>query len=94
MLSAITLYFGHHVEVISQAAGLHITLRWQGKIDEETLRQRALNINLILRTLSYYQPHAKSGRDWHGVVLGFGNTPLEQIPVLVEQLANEFFKNN
>ncbi|EGU33739.1 transcriptional regulator [Vibrio ichthyoenteri ATCC 700023] len=94
MLVAIEQYFGQHVEVISQAAGLHITLRWKHGIDEETLRQRALTCDLIVRTLNYYQSDGKTLRDWHGIVLGFGNTTLEQIPILVARLATEFFKKN
>lgn len=93
MVTAIELHFGQHVEVISQAAGLHVTLRWQGGIDEETLRQRALESDLIIRTLGYYQPSEHKNRDWHGVVLGFGNTDLEKIAENIALLATHFFKN-
>ena len=94
MISAIELYFGHSVEVISQAAGLHITMRWQGGIDEEIFRQKALESNLIIRTLRYYQPSGKQNRKWNAVVLGFGNTPVDQIPARIARLAKVFFHNH
>ncbi|WP_114765609.1 PLP-dependent aminotransferase family protein [Vibrio rhodolitus] len=91
MTQAIEQHFGSNVEIISQAGGLHITLRWLGGLDEETLRIKALKHGITVRSLSYYEPDGNKGRTWRGIVLGYGNTPLDSIDVKIAQLADCFF---
>jgi len=90
MVDAIEQHFSQQVEVISQPGGLHVTLRWDGGIDEETLRQRAQQQDLIVRSLAYYQPDGRKTRVWNGLVLGFGNTPLSAINTNIMTLAQCF----
>ncbi|WP_194436469.1 PLP-dependent aminotransferase family protein [Vibrio fluminensis] len=84
---AIEKHFGASVEIISQASGLHVTLRWHGGIDEETLRMKAEQQDILVRTLNYYEPDGSKGRDWRGIVLGYGNTPLSDIEPKIAKLA-------
>ncbi|MGF1909923.1 PLP-dependent aminotransferase family protein [Vibrio kasasachensis] len=94
MVKAIEHHFGREAEIISQPGGLHVTLRWYGGVDEETLRHRALAKNLIVRSLKYYQPDGKQGRKWNGLVLGFGNTPLAELETKIAVLAHCFNHGN
>ncbi|SDH23616.1 GntR family transcriptional regulator / MocR family aminotransferase [Vibrio xiamenensis] len=93
MLAAIKHEFGDDIDVISQAAGLHITLKWQQGIDERTWVELAAKQNIVLRPLSYYESSLAPARDWHGVVLGFGNAALSQIEPLMAQLAKIFYQH-
>lgn len=87
MTDAIEKHFGSHVEIISQAGGLHVTLRWHSDIDEETLRAKAQQQDIIVRALNYYEPDGNKGRKWHSIVLGYGNTPLTEIENKIAKLA-------
>ncbi len=71
--SAIERSFDGQMEVMSQAAGLHITLRWKGGICEQEWVNRAAKEGIVIRPLSFYE-HAEASRAWNSVVLGFGNT--------------------
>ncbi|WP_305814692.1 hypothetical protein [Photobacterium leiognathi] len=85
MLQSIKDGFGQQWEVISQAAGLHITVKWQVSVCEKQFAKYALQQGIIIRPLNYYeQPDTK--RNWHGIVLGFGNTHLDDIPTLISKL--------
>ncbi|WP_120511768.1 PLP-dependent aminotransferase family protein [Photobacterium salinisoli] len=90
MLDAISRFFGDQVEVLSQPAGLHITLRWQGGIGEDDWAQQAEAAGIVLRPLSYYEPAAHPTRDWQGAVLGFGNVATDAIDTLIARLAALF----
>ncbi|WED23686.1 PLP-dependent aminotransferase family protein [Vibrio sp. JC009] len=94
MLEAIKHHFDEHVQVISQAAGLHITLKWYGGIDESTWTKRASEAGIIIRPLKYYEPENCPERDWHGAVMGFGNVAVEEIESKVKTLAQLFFVNS
>ncbi|MDO6524531.1 PLP-dependent aminotransferase family protein [Motilimonas sp. 1_MG-2023] len=93
MLQAIAVHFANKIEVVSQAAGLHVTLKWQQGIDEQTWTQRAKAAGIIIRPLSYYErSEYTKKRGWHGAVLGFGNIALAQIDSKIEQLAALFLR--
>ncbi|MCG7514033.1 MocR-like pyridoxine biosynthesis transcription factor PdxR [Vibrio sp. MMH1-50] len=87
---AIEKHFGDKVKVISQAAGLHITLKWQQGIDENEWTQRAKIRGIVLRPMSFYEHPEYKVRDWQGVVLGYGNVALGEIDALVEQISELF----
>ncbi len=93
MLTSFERYFGSSVEIISQAAGLHITIKWLSGIDEHTWVTRAQKAGIIMRALSYYELDSCAKRDWHSAVLGYGNIALDQIDSNVEKLANLFIDN-
>lgn len=78
------------VSVISQAAGLHVTLKWRNGPDERTVCHRAKQADIILRPLSYYEHDCAELRHWYGAVLGFGNTALDQIEPQIMRLARVF----
>jgi len=92
MLDAISRFFGDQVEVISQPAGLHVTLRWQTGIREEVWAQQAEAAGIVLRPLSYYEHPPHQNRDWHGAVLGFGNVAPDAIVPLIARLATLFHR--
>ncbi|MCV5942861.1 PLP-dependent aminotransferase family protein, partial [Escherichia coli] len=46
---SIQQYFGDRVCVVSQAAGLHITLKWQDGMDEQRFTKMAEHEGIILR---------------------------------------------
>jgi GntR family transcriptional regulator/MocR family aminotransferase len=91
MVEAIDYHFGDSVEAISQAAGLHVTLKWHQGIDEIRWSERALAAGIIVRPLCYYEHKSHTDRKWHGVVLGYGNTALEQIAPKIKVLAELFY---
>ncbi|WP_318477865.1 MocR-like pyridoxine biosynthesis transcription factor PdxR [Photobacterium leiognathi] len=85
ILQSIEKYSSKHWQVISQAAGLHVTVKWQVPVCEKRFAKCALQQGIIIRPLNYYeQPDTR--RNWHGVVLGFGNTHLDDIPTLISKL--------
>ncbi len=88
---AIDQHFKGKVKIISQAAGLHITIKWYGNTDEVTLSQKALSKDIIIRPLSYYEHPDHQNRDWHGAVLGFGNTHIDEISNKIKQLSELFY---
>ncbi|MCC4223076.1 PLP-dependent aminotransferase family protein [Vibrio campbellii] len=90
MCLAVEKHFGDRVKVISQAAGLHITLKWLQGVDEHEWTQRAKSKGIVLRPLSFYEHSDFRTRDWQGAVLGYGNVALNEIDALVEQLSELF----
>ncbi|MGF1735527.1 PLP-dependent aminotransferase family protein [Photobacterium satsumensis] len=85
-------HFNGDIEVISQAAGLHVTLKWHTGIDENTWVARANDAGITIRALNYYE-QAKSGqRGWHSVVLGFGNIALDEINTKIKLLSRMFYQ--
>jgi len=93
MVTMIERYFSNSVEVISQAAGLHVTVRWYGAISEEEWAQRANACGIVIRPFNYYEQFDGVGqRDWSGAVLGFGNVPMGEIEPKIRTLA-ELFKS-
>lgn len=96
MMQAIDSSFQSDVEVISQAAGLHVTVKWWGRITEDEWAQRAAKLGIVIRPLSYYEPKEHNNlnpRDWNGVVLGFGNIALEDISIKIDRLAQCFYQS-
>jgi GntR family transcriptional regulator/MocR family aminotransferase len=91
MLTAIESEFGQDLEVISQAAGLHVTVKWYGGISEHDWSRRAERENIVVRPFSFYEYAKDNGRDWRSVVLGFGNVPLNEIPQKMRTIAQAFY---
>lgn len=94
MLNAINQYFSQNIEVISQPAGLHVTLKWQDGIDELTWSEKAKQHGIILRPLSYYEQDHFTQRTWSGAVLGFGNIRQDDIDSKIHELAQLFFASS
>jgi len=93
MIDSIQHYFGNKVEIVSQAAGLHVTLKWLEGIDEVTLSHKALKAGIVIRPLSYYEHPQFITRQWQGVVLGFGNVALEQIDHKIRVISDLFSRH-
>lgn len=96
---SIERHFAGQVEVISQAAGLHVTLRWHAKVNEDDFVERARQQGLVIRAMNYYEDSAlkqgftlkqDSTRKWGGVVLGFGNVAYDHIEPNIAKLATIF----
>ncbi|MCK6264264.1 PLP-dependent aminotransferase family protein [Vibrio sp. ZSDE26] len=87
MIAAIEQHFAGEVEVISQAAGLHVTLKWSGGVSETELCDRAKEQGITIRPLSMYESNATKQRTWSGAVLGFGNIAIEEIDSRISTLA-------
>ena len=88
---SINRHFPPQVEVISQAAGLHVTVRWRGHISETDWAERASSCGVVIRPFSYYEQHEDGmQRDWSGAVLGFGNVGLDEIEPNIRILAEIF----
>jgi len=91
MVTMIERYFSGSVEVISQAAGLHVTLRWYGFISEEEWAERANACGIVIRPFNYYEQFDRAEpRSWSGAILGFGNVPLDEIEPNIRTLAELF----
>jgi GntR family transcriptional regulator/MocR family aminotransferase len=95
VVAAINQEFGDDVAVVSQAAGMHVTLKWTGGISENQWQHLAAKSGIILRPLNYYeQPHDSQihSRQWRGAVLGFGNIALAHIAEKIALLATLFYQ--
>jgi GntR family transcriptional regulator/MocR family aminotransferase len=95
MTEAICEHFADRVEVISQPAGLHITLKWQGRVDEDQWVEKALQSGIVMRAMNYYENNPETyeyqnQRGWGSVVLGFGNVELEKIEPNIYKIAEIF----
>ena len=65
-------------------AGMHLTLMFRDKFDDRQVAKKAIQRKLWLSALSLSYI-GRSPR--HGLVLGFGNTPLKQIPGAILSLS-------
>lgn len=92
MLNAIKHHMGDEIEIISQAAGLHITLKWHQGIDEVTWTERARRDGIIIRPLRFYEHFHNPNRNWNGVVLGYGNIAIKEIEEKIQRLAFLFYE--
>ncbi|CAM3859401.1 PLP-dependent aminotransferase family protein [Vibrio aquimaris] len=90
LIDSFELHLGKDVTVISQAAGLHVTVKWEGGISEQEWVERAASYHINIQSLSYYEHSRAVNRSWQAVVLGFGNMPLEEIRPNIELLARLF----
>lgn len=92
MIKAIESEFNGDLEVISQAAGLHVTVKWYGGISEHEWAQRAERDNIIIRPFDFYEYDSSVGRDWNGALLGFGNIRLADIKPKIKAIARLFYQ--
>jgi GntR family transcriptional regulator/MocR family aminotransferase len=72
-------------QILGGDCGMHLTLRLPPPVADRTLVGRALAEGLNPRPLSGFalQPHAQT----NGLVIGYGNTPAEQLAPAVDTLA-------
>ena len=92
MIEAIESEFNGDLEVISQAAGLHVTVKWYQGISEHEWSRRADLQNIIIRPFDFYEYGSSDARDWSGAVLGFGNIRLAEIKPKIKQIARLFYQ--
>jgi GntR family transcriptional regulator/MocR family aminotransferase len=83
-------FFGSDWHVVSQGAGLHVTVEWRSRVDEVELSQKAQDAGLVVRPMRFYEPVEKQ-REFGSVVLGFGNAPLEAIPEKIKALSRLYY---
>jgi GntR family transcriptional regulator/MocR family aminotransferase len=76
---------GSMVEVVGSEAGMHLTVNLQNRTDDVRIAERASSQNLRIWPLSV---HYLGERSCHGFILGFGSTPIEEIPRAVRKLRN------
>ncbi|MFC5080366.1 HTH-type transcriptional regulatory protein GabR [Vibrio thalassae] len=84
-------HFGNEWQIVSQGAGLHITVQWQSEVDEQQFSDLAQSHAIVVRPMTYYEPIGHERR-CGSVVLGYGNAPLESIPESVAKLAALYFE--
>lgn len=87
-------HFGTTLEIVSQAAGLHITAIWDPSrfVTEPQFVELAANLGITVRPLNYYfRETYDQQRDWHGVVFGFGNVAIQDIDSLINSLAKRIY---
>lgn len=92
MIDAIESEFNGDLEVISQAAGLHVTVKWNCGISEHEWSRRAEFDNIIIRPFSFYEYGSSVERDWNGALLGFGNVRLAEIKPKIKAIARLFYQ--
>jgi GntR family transcriptional regulator/MocR family aminotransferase len=89
-------HFNGELQIVSQAAGLHITTIWEpeGFVTETQFVELASELEVTVRPLSYYFNHnSENKRDWHGVVFGFGNVSVNDIETLIAALASRVYSS-
>lgn len=80
LVEEIERQFGSSCEIIGSAAGMHLTLLLGEKLRDGEIAKRAIGSKLWLSalSLSYVGSFSRPG-----FVLGFGNTPVSQIPAAI-----------
>ena len=83
LVEEIEQQFGSLCRITGAAAGMHLTVLFDDQLNDREIAAKALRDKLLLSalSLSYFE---RSPR--HGFVLGFGNTPVRQIPGAVSLL--------
>lgn len=76
---------GSMVEVLGSEAGMHLTVNLQNGASDVRIAERASSHNLRIWPLSL---HYLGEVPRHGLILGFGSTPIEEIPRAVRKLRN------
>jgi len=76
---------GSMVEVVGSEAGMHLTVNLQNGASDVRIAERASSQNLQILPLSL---HYLAEAPRHGFILGFGSTPIEEIPRSVRKLRN------
>ncbi len=85
LVASIGKELGSLVEVGGSKAGMHLTVTLQNRMDDLKIAERASRQNLWIwpLSLSYLGEPAR-----RGFILGFGSTPIEEIPRAVRKLRN------
>ncbi|MCE0494806.1 MocR-like pyridoxine biosynthesis transcription factor PdxR [Vibrio salinus] len=91
IINSLNYHFGADIKVISQPAGLHVTIIWEKDIAESTWSEHAKNHMITLKPLSEYESYPTQ-RSWKGAILGFGNAELENIDENIADLARLFYR--
>ncbi|USD67196.1 PLP-dependent aminotransferase family protein [Vibrio sp. SCSIO 43136] len=84
MQSSIRKHLSSKVTIVSQFAGLHVTVVANHDINEQQLVLDADNLGIIIRPLSVYY-NGKNKKK--GIVLGYGNVALSEIDSKIAQIA-------
>ncbi|MGF1751181.1 PLP-dependent aminotransferase family protein [Vibrio cionasavignyae] len=96
MKASIQQYFGRDWVVISQGAGLHITVEWRSNVDEVLFSVQAEQVGIVVRPMSFYQPTQdkimlpREPRN-SAIVLGFGNASMDDIAPSMERLSTLYY---
>lgn len=72
-------------QILGGNCGMHLTLRLPARIDDRALVQRALEEGLNPRALSTFALASRA--ETNGLVIGYGNTPAEQLAPAIRVLA-------
>jgi GntR family transcriptional regulator/MocR family aminotransferase len=83
LAASIDQELGSMVEVVGSEAGMHLTVTLQNGADDMSIAQRASSQNLRMWRLSR---HYLSAEPLNGLILGYGSTPIEEIPRAVRKL--------
>jgi GntR family transcriptional regulator/MocR family aminotransferase len=83
LVDSIRRAFGSGAEVLGSEAGMHLTVVWRNQLKDVEIANRAALHHLWAWPLShFYLGEARRS----GFVLGFGGTPVEEIPAAVRKL--------
>ena len=85
LVASVGKELGSMVEVVGSEAGMHLTVNLQNGASDVRIAERALSHNLQIWPLSL---HYLAEAPRQGFILGFGSTPIEQIPCSVRKLRN------
>ncbi|MCL9776929.1 MocR-like pyridoxine biosynthesis transcription factor PdxR [Vibrio methylphosphonaticus] len=83
--------------VVSQGAGLHITVEWRSKVDEVLFANQAEQRGVVVRPMRFYRPEQDKdipqceGRNG-AIVLGFGNAAIDDIAPSINQLSILYYQ--
>jgi GntR family transcriptional regulator/MocR family aminotransferase len=85
LVASVGKELGSMVEVVGSEAGMHLTVNLQNGASDVRIAERALSHNLQIWPLSL---HYLAEAPRQGFILGFGSTPIEEIPCSVRKLRN------
>lgn len=87
LLKSLQTHLTKEFSIIGDAAGLHVIIHLPKWLSEAEAIQRALHAGIAIDPISRcYQMSPSS----NSVIVGFGAAPLDQIPKLIEKLANSW----
>jgi len=88
LVAEIQTQLGDLVSIHGASAGMHLALRFASStLDDQVISDAALEAGIVAPALSRHQI-GKSASPWRGLMLGYAQVPVEQIPVLLKKLAN------
>lgn len=87
LVAALKQHLGDLLSIHGDSAGMHLALRFNdASLNDVSISEAALVQGIVAPALSAYSVGSRV-HGWRGLILGYAQVPVEQIPPLVQKLA-------